>query len=127
MNELDGKVALITGATSGIGQAIATHFANSGARLLLTGRNVVAGVELAATLGARFLPGDITDPELPDRLVAAATPATPELDDLRRFRAGLHTSAAWMLRGAAPRRGPIRSPTGTPGSPDSGSPDLIVP
>ncbi len=37
------------------------------------------------------------------RLVAAPTPATAELDDLRRFRAGLHASAAWMLRGAVPR------------------------
>jgi len=82
LKELDGKVALITGATSGIGQAIATHFAGCGARLLLTGRNVAAGVELAASLGARFLPGDITDPELPDRLVAAAIGAYGRLDIL---------------------------------------------
>ena len=36
---LDGRVALITGATGGIGAAIATEFLKSGASVLITGRN----------------------------------------------------------------------------------------
>ena len=38
--KLDGKVALITGASSGIGAATAIHFASLGARLALTGRSL---------------------------------------------------------------------------------------
>ena len=39
MNELRGKVAVITGASGGIGEAIAIQLAREGARLLLNGRN----------------------------------------------------------------------------------------
>lgn len=70
MSELGGKIALVTGATSGLGRSIAQHFAASGAQLMLTGRNRAAGASLAAELGARFLPGDIADPAFPERLVA---------------------------------------------------------
>ncbi len=50
-NRLNGKVVIITGATSGIGQATAQRFASEGARLVLAGRSVEAGEELTRTLG----------------------------------------------------------------------------
>ncbi len=81
-NSLAGMTALITGATSGIGRAIAEHFAGSGARLMLTGRNGAAGLELAGRLGANFLAGDIADPDFPDRLVARTLTAFGRLDIL---------------------------------------------
>jgi len=82
MKSLNGMKALVTGATSGIGTAIAEHFAALGARLMLTGRNVEAGNELAARLDARFLPGDIADPAFPDRLVLETLAALGGLDVL---------------------------------------------
>ena len=82
MQELEGKTALITGATSGIGCAIAEHFAACGASLLLTGRNEHAGNALATALGARFVAGDITDPRLPEALVSALVQAHGRIDIL---------------------------------------------
>ncbi len=82
MSELADKVALITGATSGIGRAIAEHFFAAGARLMLSGRNHTVGAALAHTLGAQFLPGDITEIEFPERLVAATLAAYGRLDIL---------------------------------------------
>jgi meso-butanediol dehydrogenase/(S,S)-butanediol dehydrogenase/diacetyl reductase len=79
---LKGKTALVTGATSGIGCAIAREFAGVGAHLMLTGRNQTAGAALADELGARFLAGDIVDPGFPDRLIAATVAAFGGLDVL---------------------------------------------
>ncbi|HVJ33941.1 MAG TPA: SDR family NAD(P)-dependent oxidoreductase, partial [Terriglobia bacterium] len=82
MTDLSGQVALITGATSGIGHAIAAHFAACGARLMLTGRNEVAGREIAETVGGRFIAGDIADPVFPDRLVAETVAVCGAIDIL---------------------------------------------
>jgi NAD(P)-dependent dehydrogenase (short-subunit alcohol dehydrogenase family) len=82
MRDLEGRSALVTGATSGIGCAIAREFAACGARLMLTGRNEAAGAALAADLGAHFLAGDIVDPAFPDRLVAETVRAFGSLDVL---------------------------------------------
>jgi len=48
---LEGKVAVVTGATSGIGEATARLFAKEGARVVLAGRTVDKGEALARELG----------------------------------------------------------------------------
>lgn len=50
MTKLDGKIAVITGATSGIGAAYAKLFSQHGAKVVFAGRNVKAGQELEAEI-----------------------------------------------------------------------------
>jgi NADP-dependent 3-hydroxy acid dehydrogenase YdfG len=52
---LDGKVAVITGATSGIGEATARLFAAEGAALVVAGRAVDDGEALARELGTNVV------------------------------------------------------------------------
>lgn len=82
MENLAGQIAVITGATSGIGRAIAERFAAEGAKLMLTGRNETAGAEIAKQLGAAFIAGDIADPAFPDRLISEAVARWGGLDIL---------------------------------------------
>lgn len=79
---LTGKIALITGATSGIGMATAMLFAERGAKLLLSGRNAEAGTALAAELGADFLAADVAAPGAAATLVNWAVSRHGRLDVL---------------------------------------------
>ncbi|WP_297444006.1 SDR family NAD(P)-dependent oxidoreductase [Acidocella sp.] len=79
---LQGKVALITGATAGIGLATARKFAAEGARVLLSGRNEQAGTALAATLGGAFMAADLSAPDSATRLVDWAEATAGRLDVL---------------------------------------------
>jgi 3-oxoacyl-[acyl-carrier protein] reductase len=70
MFSLSGKAALVTGATGGIGAAIARGLAAQGARVALTGRREAELSALAAEIpGALVAPADLSDPEAPAKLV----------------------------------------------------------
>jgi NAD(P)-dependent dehydrogenase (short-subunit alcohol dehydrogenase family) len=72
-NNLAEQKALVTGATSGLGRAIALHLARDGAEVIVHGRDVARGaktVEGIATAGgrARFVAADLGDPAAFKRL-----------------------------------------------------------
>ncbi len=77
MSLVNGKV-LVTGATGGIGQAIARAFGARGANLILTGRRAEVLDELATEVGGRALSCDLSDREQVQNLAEQATAA--ELD-----------------------------------------------
>ena len=77
MFRLDGQTALVTGASGGIGAAIARALHRQGATVALSGTRLPALEALAAELGPRAHPcaADLADPAAPDRLVAEAEAA----------------------------------------------------
>jgi NAD(P)-dependent dehydrogenase (short-subunit alcohol dehydrogenase family) len=80
-NKLKNKVCIVTGATSGMGKAIAEKFSREGAKLILSGRDLDRGSTLASKLQyAIFLPGDVREPEYNHSLVEAAISNFGRLD-----------------------------------------------
>ena len=73
-HSLHGSTALVTGATSGIGKAIARTLAQQGASLVLHGRDQARGEALVKEIGgdARFMAADLTDAEDTLRLAEKA-------------------------------------------------------
>jgi 3-oxoacyl-[acyl-carrier protein] reductase len=84
MFDLSGKVALVTGASGGIGAAIARGLHAQGAAVALSGTRQDALEALAAELAGRVAvcPADLKDPAAPDRLVEAAEAALGPLSIL---------------------------------------------
>jgi 3-oxoacyl-[acyl-carrier protein] reductase len=84
MFDLTGKCALVTGATGGIGEAIAKTLHANGAVVGISGRNEAKLKELAATLGnnVHILPADLSDVAQVDALVKSATAAMGKIDIL---------------------------------------------
>src|SRR5579883_2963050 len=72
--ELNEKTALVTGAASGIGAAIARRFAAAGARVLVADINSDGAAAIAAEIGqgARPFTVDVRDEEQQQRMVAVA-------------------------------------------------------
>ncbi|WP_196073341.1 SDR family NAD(P)-dependent oxidoreductase [Nakamurella alba] len=76
--DLRGKVAVVTGAASGIGLAVAMNLAAAGAQVLATDRDPTGLDALAAATGefdVRTFPADLLDPSAPQAIVAAALEA----------------------------------------------------
>jgi NAD(P)-dependent dehydrogenase (short-subunit alcohol dehydrogenase family) len=84
---LDGKVALVTGGSRGIGRAIGTRFAESGANVMLSARKPDSLADAASQMGA--LAGDVAwhaanvgDPDAAQRCVDATVERFGSLDIL---------------------------------------------
>ena len=92
------STTIITGATSGIGAAIAREMAGQGRALVLVGRNREAGSALATELSrqglALFLAEDLSDRTTPDRIVKAA-------EDFAGPVTGLVNNAGMLINGTA--------------------------
>ena len=85
---LDGKTAVVTGATQGLGEAIAHLFADRGcANMVITGRNAERGAKVKAALEAKgvktvFVQSDLTKLAEVRKIVAACDTAFGKIDAL---------------------------------------------
>ena len=87
VGRLQGKVALITGGTSGIGEATARLFAREGAQIAITGRRIELGERIVSeirSLGAEaiFIAADVTRPEDCRRTIQETLAAYGHIDIL---------------------------------------------
>ena len=92
---LGGKVAVITGAAQGIGEACARRFAREGAHVVLADVDTARGTALASELGALFVPCDVGDAAQVNALVARTLEAHQRIDVLVN-NAGIFKAADFL-------------------------------
>ncbi|RPH93851.1 MAG: SDR family oxidoreductase [Lysobacterales bacterium] len=85
--DLQGKCALVTGGTAGLGRACVLALATAGAQVVFTGRNEAGAAETMAELaalglGGEYMPQDVTDPGDWGRVMAAIAARGLRLDVL---------------------------------------------
>lgn len=94
MSRMDGKVALVTGSTHGLGRATAARLAAEGASVMVTGRDLAAGADVVAAIEsdggtASFHPADVTDEAAVAGLAAAIDARFGRLDVIVNNAAGI--------------------------------------
>jgi short-subunit dehydrogenase len=95
--ELNGKVALVTGANRGIGAAIATELAREGMHLCLVARDsaklrdVADSLANTANISVQVIPADLRDPAAPAQAIAQAVGHFGRLDLLVNNAGGNQT------------------------------------
>lgn len=80
MSRFAGKTAIITGAGTGIGAAVAQRLADEGAQVILMGRRAEPLEAVAARMGGKVFVGDASDPDGAARIVALAQEQFGSLD-----------------------------------------------
>jgi NAD(P)-dependent dehydrogenase (short-subunit alcohol dehydrogenase family) len=91
---LADKVVIITGSTTGIGEATARRFVVEGAKVVVHGRDRERGEKIVRELGpgkAILSVEDLSDPNTPQRIVDATVKAFGKLD-------AIVNNAAWIIR-----------------------------
>jgi 3-oxoacyl-[acyl-carrier protein] reductase len=79
---LEGKVCVVTGASRGIGLEVGRSLCSEGAQVLFVGRDADALVQAADGCGGEYLAGDITDPDVAQRIVATCAEQMGGIDVL---------------------------------------------
>lgn len=80
--DFQGKVVIVTGGASGMGEASARGFAKAGAHVTIVDRNEAGGRQVATETGARVQVGDVSDSAFCDAVVAATLAQYGRLDVL---------------------------------------------
>ncbi len=79
---LEGKALLVTGSTTGIGEAVARRCSEEGASVLVHGRDEERAREVSEAVGGAYVVGDLQDPAVPTKLVEAAVERFGRIDGI---------------------------------------------
>jgi NAD(P)-dependent dehydrogenase (short-subunit alcohol dehydrogenase family) len=111
---LNGEVAIVTGATSGLGIEIARLFVAEGARVVITGRNAERGAKAAVRTRAEFVRADLSNDDDLAALVDHTATRLARVADMHLTRIPTATDVAYAVLYLASRESEVISGVALP-------------